>query len=83
MKEKTEFMTTNGFPIYSPEFLEKHRLSFRKTHNDYIAQEGGQENALKVNADIIFSGGNRGGGKANTYCSKIITPDGETTMGKL
>ena len=83
MKEKTEFMTTNGFPIYSPEFLEKHRLSFRKTHNDYIAQEGGQENALKVNADIIFSGGNRGGGKANTYCSKIITPDGETTLGKL
>ena len=83
MKEKTEFMTTNGFPIYSPEFIEKHRSSFRRTHNDYIAQVGGQENALKVNADIIFSGGNRGGGKANTYATKIITPDGEKKMGDL
>ena len=83
MKEKTEFTTTNGFPIYSPEFIEKHRSSFRRTHNDYIAQVGGQENALKVNADIIFSGGNRGGGKANTYATRIITPDGEKRMGDL
>jgi len=83
MKEKTEFTTTNGFSIYSPEFIEKHRSSFRRTHNDYIAQVGGQENALKVNADIIFSGGNRGGGKANTYATRIITPDGDKRMGDL
>ena len=83
MTEKTDFITTNGFPIYSPEFVEKHRAQFRKTHNDYIAQVGGQENALKVNADIIFSGGNRGGGKANTYWTDVITPDGTKKMGKL
>ena len=83
MIEQTGYTTTNGFPIYSPEFIEKHRTLFRKKHNDYIAQVGGQENALKVNADIIFSGGNRGGGKANTYATKIITPDGEKRMGDL
>lgn len=83
MKELTGFTTTNGLPIYSFEHIKQHRAQFRKTHNDYIAQQGGQENALKVNADIIFSGGNRGGGKANTYSTKIITPNGDTTMGQL
>lgn len=83
MKELTGYSTTNGFPIYSFEHIKQHRALFRKSHNDYIAQNGGQENALKVNADIIFSGGNRGGGKANTYATKIITPNGETQMGQL
>lgn len=83
MIEQTGYTTTNGFPIYSQEFIDRHRALFRKKHNDYIAQTGGQENALKVNADIIFSGGNRGGGKANTYYSKIITPEGEKKMGDL
>lgn len=83
MKELTGYSTTNGFPIYSFEHVKQHRLQFRKSHNDYIAQQGGQENTLKANADITFSGGNRGGGKANTYNTKIITPTGETTMGQL
>ena len=83
MKELTGYCTTNGFPIYSFEHVKKHRAEFRETHNDYIAQMGGQENALKVNADIIFSGGNRGGGKANTYATRIITPNGTKRMGDL
>ena len=51
MKELTGYSTTNGFPIYSFEHVKQHRLQFRKSHNDYIAQQGGQENTLKANAE--------------------------------
>ena len=51
--------------------------------HDYIAQEGGQVNSLRADADIVISGGNRGGGKANTYFTDIITPNGIVKMGDL
>jgi len=80
----TPTLTTNGLPIVSFSEVQKRREEFLKgaTH-DYIAQEGGQVNSLVADADIVISGGNRGGGKANTYNTDIITPDGIRKMGKL
>lgn len=80
----TPTLTTNGLPIVSFKEVQRQREAFLKgaTH-DYIAQEGGQVNSLVADADIVISGGNRGGGKANTYNTDIITPDGIKKMGKL
>lgn len=76
--------TTNGLPLYSFADVQQQRKLFLEgdTH-DYIAQEGGQVDSLRADADIVISGGNRGGGKANTYNTEVITPDGVTKMGEL
>ncbi len=76
--------TTNGLPIYSYDAVKRQReLFYAKKVQDYIAQQGGQENALKVDADIIIAGGNRGGGKANSYSTPVIVPSGTVLMGEL
>ena len=33
--------------------------------------------------NVVITGGNRGGGKANTYGTPVITPTGTKRMGKL
>lgn len=77
-------LTTNGLPIVSFSEVQKQRQAFLKgISHDYIAQEGGQVNSLSANADIVISGGNRGGGKANSYNTKVITPEGYKKMGDL
>ena len=48
-----------------------------------IAQKGAQEIGLSCVADIIIFGGNRGGGKANTYATLVATPSGFRKMGEL
>lgn len=76
--------TKNGLPIYSYEHVQRKReMFFSKKCSDYIAQPGGQEDALKVDADIVFAGGNRGGGKAHSYDTPVITPAGTVRMGDL
>ncbi len=76
--------TTNHLPIYSLESVNKQRALFRqKKVTDYIAQPGGQENAVAMDVDIIITGGNRGGGKANSYDTPVITPGGTVLMGDL
>lgn len=83
MKESI-FTTTNGLPVYSHEQVQEARRKFaEKKTKDYIAQPGGQENSLVVDADIVITGGNRGGGKANTYATEVIIPSGKTTIGQL
>lgn len=82
MSEFTQ--TTNGLPIVPFSEVVKQREAFMDGESrDYIAQEGGQVNSLRAEADIVISGGNRGGGKANTYFTDIITPNGIVKMGEL
>lgn len=76
--------TANRLPIYTMESVNRQRALFKqKKITDYIAQQGGQENAVGMDADIIITGGNRGGGKANTYKTPVITPGGTVLMGDL
>ena len=84
METTEKIQTTNGLPIYSFEHVQKQRELFaaKKTH-DYIAQPGGQEMSLITDADIVITGGNRGGGKANTYFTDVIVPSGKVKMGDL
>lgn len=76
--------TTNGLPLVPFSEVQKQRELFMKGEvHDYIAQEGGQVNSLRADADIVISGGNRGGGKANSYMTDVITPNGAVKMGML
>lgn len=76
--------TTNGLPIVPFSEVQKQRQLFMSGQShDYIAQEGGQVNSLRADADIVISGGNRGGGKANSYMTDVITPNGPVKMGQL
>ena len=84
MEGFTGAYTTNRLPIYTLESVNRQRTLFRqKKATDYIAQQGGQENAVRMDADIIITGGNRGGGKANTYDTPVIVPSGTVSMGEL
>lgn len=84
MEGFTGFYTTSGLPIYSNSCVEERRRLFKeKKIKDFIAQPGGQEDSLMVDADIVITGGNRGGGKANTYNTDVITPTGTVKMGDL
>lgn len=75
------FCAINGEPVYSYSEIEK----LRRNINDLriMPQKGCQEKFLASNADILFVGGNRGGGKMQPYDAKIITPFGIRTMGDL
>lgn len=91
MQPKKEFQgmenfkeTINGLPLVPFSDVQRQREAFLKGEShDYIAQEGGQVNSLRADADIVISGGNRGGGKANSYYADVITPDGIKKMGDL
>ena len=83
MEEKV-LKTTNGLPLVPFSKVVQQRKAFLSGNvRDYIAQEGGQVNSLQADADIVISGGNRGGGKANSYYTDVITPDGIVKMGDL
>jgi len=81
----TGLETTLGSPILSLEYIEKLRESEdgKKNSKCFIAQNGAQERGLGNCADITVFGGNRGGGKANTYNTKVVTPSGYRKMGEL
>lgn len=83
--EKTGLYTTDGTPIYSNDFITQLRKSEegKKNSNTFIAQVGPQEDDLHSNVDILITGGNRGGGKANSYFTPVITPTGTKFMGDL
>lgn len=51
--------------------------------NYFVAQAGAQEIGLGSEPDIMVFGGNRGGGKANTYKTPVATPSGFRKMGDL
>ena len=82
---KQELHTADGKKIYPNSFVETLRKTeeSKKDSKVFIAQEGAQEFGLSSSADICVFGGNRGGGKANTYATPVVTPSGFRKMGDL
>lgn len=85
VKELTGLRTKDGKKIFSLDYINmlRNSESGRKTRKLYIAQPGPQEDGLHQSVDILVYGGNRGGGKANTYNTPVITPTGRRRMGDL
>lgn len=73
--------TVSGDNVLTYEHIEKLRKEDSKLN--VIAQKGCQEKFLASNADIVFIGGNRGGGKGSPYNSDVVTPFGLRKMGSL
>ena len=46
-------------------------------------QEGFQKSFVQSNVDVVFGGGNLGGGKLQPLNAKILTPSGWQTMGDM
>ena len=85
MSEFSGFRTSDGRNVYSNEFVEKLRAieESKKKSNVFIPHKGAQELDLHSSVDILVTGGNRGGGKANPYRTPVITPTGKKRMGDL
>lgn len=85
MNGLTGLFTANGKQIYSTEYVEKLRAEEekKKVSRFFIAQKGAQENDLHSTVDILVTGGNRGGGKANPYYTPVMTPNGFVKIGDL
>lgn len=77
--------TIDGRKVYTLEYINYLREREAKKHssNIVIAQAGPQEDGLHQSVDVLVYGGNRGGGKANTYSTPVITPTGRRKMGDL
>ena len=85
MEKFTGLTTTDGKPVISNEFIAdlREREKDKIQSNNFVAQVGPQEDDLHASVDILITGGNRGGGKANTYYTPIVTPYGYKRMGEL
>lgn len=85
MSEFSGFRTIDGRNVYSNDAIEKLRTieESKKKSNVFIPHKGAQENDLQSSVDILITGGNRGGGKANPYRTPVVTPNGYKRMGDL
>ena len=84
-KTFTGLQTVDGKNIYSQTFLQQKRIESEaeKGMKDFVAQAGAQEQGLGCVADITVFGGNRGGGKANSWYTPVATPSGMRLMKDL
>lgn len=83
METFTGLKLDNGAPVYTQEYIQSLRDADRK-HPDrlkIVAQRGGQERMLSINADIKIVGGSRGGPLAED--TKVLTPHGFVALKKL
>ena len=85
MSEFSGFRTIDGRNVYSNDAVERMRVieESKKKSNVFIPHKGAQENDLHSSVDILITGGNRGGGKANPYKTPVATPYGFKRMGDL
>ena len=85
MNELTGLSTKDGKPILSYDYIEQLREieNRSKESKNFIFQKAAQENGLHSSVDIMVFGGNRGGGKANSYETPVATPSGFRKMGDL
>lgn len=82
-KTFSNLVLDDGTKIYTKEYIQKLRDADRK-HPDklkIVAQKGGQEDMLAVNADIKICGGSRGGPLSKDTC--VITQRGDIPIGDL
>lgn len=63
MEKYSDYTTVSGHKILTNEYIQ-HLRSLNRPDKYIILQEGGQEFAATSEADIIFYGGERGGGKS-------------------
>lgn len=83
METFTGLKLDNGAPVYTQEYIQSLRDADRK-HPDrlkIVAQRGGQERMLSINADIKIVGGSRGG--PLLVDTKVVTPFGYRRIGEL
>lgn len=83
METFTGLKLDNGAPVYTQEYIQSLRDADRK-HPDrlkIVAQRGGQERMLSINADIKIVGGSRGG--PLLVDTKVVTPFGYLRIGDL
>lgn len=83
METFTGLKLDNGAPVYTQEYIQSLRDADRK-HPDrlkIVAQRGGQERMLSINADIKIVGGSRGG--PLLVDTKVVTPFGYRRIGDL
>lgn len=85
MTELAGFKTIDGKNVISNDAVEKLRIveESKKMSNTFIPHKGAQETDLQSAVDILVTGGNRGGGKANPYRTLVATPNGFKRMGDL
>ena len=89
MQKISGLSTKDGKPIYMNGHIEELRAveeEKRKSKTPsriFISQTGAQEHVQHSSADVDGTGGNRGGGKANTYNTPVVTPAGFRKMGDL
>lgn len=85
MGEFVGIKTNDGKEIYSSEFVENMRkeIDSGAVKNVFVPNEGAQETDLHTDVDILITGGNRGGGKANTCSTPVATPSGFRKLGEL
>ena len=79
------FRTNDGRNVLTNDAVEKIRAieEAKKKSNVFIPHQGAQTKVLQSSADIMITGGNRGGGKANSYRTPVATPNGFKKMGDL
>ena len=75
----------DGRNIFTQEYISDLRRieEGKRNSKTFIAQLGPQEEDLSSEVDILITGGNRGGGKANAYHEPVLTPNGYVKMGDL
>ena len=73
----------NGEPVYTQEYIQSLRNADKKKPDalKIIAQRGGQERMLAIDADIKIVGGSRGG--PLLVDTKVVTPFGYRRIGDL
>ena len=74
METFTGLKLDNGAPVYTQEYIQSLRDADRK-HPDrlkIVAQRGGQERMLSINADIKIVGGSRGGSKSFSSLMEVL-----------
>lgn len=83
--ELSVFKTNDGRNVIAADAVERMRIieESKKTSNKFIPHKGAQEKDLQSSVDILITGGNRGGGKANSYRTPVATPNGFKRMGDL
>lgn len=82
----SELKLDNGEPVYTQEYVQSLRDADKKQPDrlKYIAQRGGQEDMLSINADIKICGGSRGGSKSFSSLMEVLkdikNPDFHATI---
>lgn len=74
MQQLSEYTLTDGAPVFTQEYIQVLRDTDRRTPDKLkiLAQRGGQERMLAVDADIKIVGGSRGGSKSFSSLMEVL-----------